>query len=102
MSKDWRTHVRALITLSLMCLCVSCGQTATSNSFGPFPSNPLGQLANSGKFIVLPIGSPAPPVTDGQFVIGIQNEDNGGDREPPTDPDTPAEGLTCAVTVVST
>lgn len=45
--------------------------------FGPFPSSPLTQSLFVNRSIIVPAGTPSPPVGDNQVLITIQNEDDG-------------------------
>lgn len=74
-----RVAVKYLICLCLSGLMVSCANSGGSY-YGPFPTTPLGQALLNRRSITVPVGTPAPTVDDDEFLITIQNEDDGLDR----------------------
>lgn len=81
-------QVKYMIVPSVL-LCLVAGCTSLSvGPFGPFPSSPL-SLFLSGKPTALPIGTPEPPTADDQFLLKIENQDDGAGRCDNMEPDLP-------------
>jgi hypothetical protein len=49
-------------------------------SFGPYPSSPLSRFL-TGQPTAVPIGTPEPPTGEGQFLLAIENQDDGARTE---------------------
>jgi len=81
-------QVKYIIVPSVfLCLVAGCASLGVS-PFGPFPSSPLSRFL-SGEPTALPIGTPEPPTGADQFLLSIENQDDGAGRSEDLEPDLP-------------